>query len=199
MAKRKNNAEARKIWTQTYGPIGKDVNGFALEVHHVDGNSNNNNINNLVLLTIQEHLRTHLDKGDWGAAALIAKRIGKGPDYIKNIQSGKKRPGIGGAPKGRIPWNKNKKACFSEEVIERMRTKRAGKRYGRLKISDQLATQIIELYNQKLPLSSAGMVCKNGKVMTYETAFAKTHCKEYGVTSAQIRNIILGKRRVISS
>lgn len=199
MARRKNNTEARKVWTQINGPIGKDINGFTLEVHHIDGNSNNNNIDNLVLLTIQEHLQAHLDKGDWGAAALIAKRLGRGPDYIKNIQLGKKRPGVGGAPKGRVPWNKGKKACFSEEVVARMRTKRAGKRYGQLKISDQLATQIIELYNQKLPLPSVGMLCKNGKIMTYETAFAKTHSKQYGVTSAQIRNIILGKRRVISS
>lgn len=199
MGKRKGNAEARRAWVQANGPIGKDSNGFTLEVHHKDGDSSNNNIDNLSLLTIQEHLQAHMENGDWGAAALIAKRIGKGPDYIRNIQLGKKRPGVGGAPKGRVPWNKGKKACFSEDVIDRMRVTRSGKRFGRLKVSDEVAAEIIELYNQRLPIAAVGEVCKNGKVMTYETAFAKTYCERYGVTSAQIRNIILGKRRVISS
>lgn len=37
---------------------------------------------------------------------LISKRMGLSPSHLSDIQRGKKRPGVGGAKKGRIPWNK---------------------------------------------------------------------------------------------
>ena len=40
---------------------------------------------------------------------MIAKRMNLPSNYISTIQTGKKRPGIGGVKKGNIPWNKGKK------------------------------------------------------------------------------------------
>ena len=108
----------RKIWESVYGAIPKDEEGFSFEIHHIDGNHSNNNIENLKLVSIKEHLKIHLEQEDWFAAALIAKRIGLGPDYSSSLQKGKKRPGAGGVKKSTIPWNKGKKGCFSELTIQ---------------------------------------------------------------------------------
>ena len=40
----------RKIWESYYGPIPKDENGISYEIHHIDGNRDNNDINNLKLV-----------------------------------------------------------------------------------------------------------------------------------------------------
>ena len=90
----------RRLWESHYGPIPKDEEGFSYEIHHIDGDHKNDNISNLKLVTIKEHLNIHLQQEDWFAAALIAKRIGLGPDYISSLQRGKKRPGVGGRKKG---------------------------------------------------------------------------------------------------
>lgn len=60
----------RKIWESHYGPIpdGK-------EIHHIDGDRSNNNIDNLLLVTIQEHLAIHKSQGDWGAVQAILMRM----------------------------------------------------------------------------------------------------------------------------
>jgi len=45
----------RKVYESYYGAIPKDSNGRSYEIHHVDGNHDNNNISNLKLVTIEEH------------------------------------------------------------------------------------------------------------------------------------------------
>lgn len=47
-----------------------------VEIHHIDGNHKNNNIENLMPVTIEEHYHLHLSKGDKAAAALIGVRAG---------------------------------------------------------------------------------------------------------------------------
>ena len=44
----------RDIWVKEYGPIPKGC-----EIHHIDGDKQNNNINNLGLLSSSEHARLH--------------------------------------------------------------------------------------------------------------------------------------------
>ena len=46
-----------------------------IEIHHVDGNRDNNDINNLIPVTMQEHYEIHLRQGDILAAAFIAERV----------------------------------------------------------------------------------------------------------------------------
>ena len=195
--KRKSNHTARKTWIHHNGCIPKDSDGFSYEIHHTDGNPNNNDISNLQAISIKEHLQIHISQEDWFAAALIAKRIGHGPDYCSQLQRGKKRPGIGGAPRGRAPWNKGIKSCFNDSTIERMKASRKGRRFGRLKISDADCLEIIGLYNSRPDVPGALVKSKNGRVVSYETAFAKHWCEMYAVTPNQIYNIITGKRNVI--
>ena len=197
--KRKSNYTARKTWVDHFGPVPKDSDGFSYEVHHKDGNSSNNDISNLELLPITEHLNIHLQQKDWAAAALISKRLGLGPEFASSIQLGKKRPGVGGAPKGRPPWNKGMKDCFSEEVVARFRQVRAGRRFGRLKLTDKECRHIIDLYNSKINVPGAGEKSKNGRIQTYETAFSKHIHQQYNVTPRQIYNIVTGRRNVRGS
>jgi|688.fasta_scaffold80405_4 hypothetical protein len=67
----------RKIWEKVYGKIPVDEKGRSYEIHHIDGNRNNNSLENLQCLSIEEHYRLHLEKGDYAAANLIAKRFDK--------------------------------------------------------------------------------------------------------------------------
>lgn len=91
----------RKIWSNNNGPIPEGC-----EIHHIDGNHNNNHISNLQCVTLQEHFDIHISQGDFHAAALIAHRMKLPKDYISKLQTGTKRPGIGGRPKGSPAWNK---------------------------------------------------------------------------------------------
>lgn len=66
----------RKIWEDAFGPIPFDENGVSYEIHHIDGNHHNNSIDNLKLVSIQEHYNIHFEQGDILACALISKRAG---------------------------------------------------------------------------------------------------------------------------
>ena len=65
----------RKIWINTNGPIPKDDNGSAFEIHHIDGNRKNNNIENLKCVSIKEHYDIHFKQKDGPACHAIKLRI----------------------------------------------------------------------------------------------------------------------------
>jgi hypothetical protein len=66
----------RKIWEEYYKQaIPKDDKGRSYEIHHIDGNRANNSIENLLCVSIEEHWRVHISRGEMGAANLIAKRF----------------------------------------------------------------------------------------------------------------------------
>jgi hypothetical protein len=46
-----------------------------IEIHHIDGNHDNNDISNLMPVTIQEHFDIHKSQGDYAAAFRIAQRM----------------------------------------------------------------------------------------------------------------------------
>ena len=72
----------RLIYEDEFGPIPQ---GFV--VHHLDGNKQNNEINNLVLLSISEHHSMHATKENhprWGTS--IVDQHG-GLDFIVNQKS----------------------------------------------------------------------------------------------------------------
>jgi hypothetical protein len=182
----------RKLWIKTFGEIPKDVNGRSLEIHHIDGNHDNNDISNLKLVTIEEHFKIHESQGDYGACTLIAKRMKLPPDYISKIQLGKKRPGIGGVKKGTIPWNKGKKNCFNQKTIKKMRSSRKNK-IASSKLNKELIIKIRDDYKNHKQIEGVGIIQKNGIVMTQERAYAKKYAKEYNITSNNLYNIITGK------
>ena len=65
----------RKIWIENFGDIPVDSNGISFEIHHIDGNRNNNNLDNLKCMSIQEHYDIHHSQGDWGACNKILRRM----------------------------------------------------------------------------------------------------------------------------
>jgi hypothetical protein len=65
----------RSIWIKHNGPIPKDDKGRSYEIHHIDGNRKNNDISNLVCVSIEEHYKIHLDKKEYSSAALVHSRI----------------------------------------------------------------------------------------------------------------------------
>ena len=67
--------EYRKIYKQHHGAIPKDDKGRSYDIHHIDGDCTNNNISNLVALSIEEHYNLHKTQEDWGSAWAVAKRL----------------------------------------------------------------------------------------------------------------------------
>lgn len=63
----------RKIYEQHHGI--KLAKG--MEIHHIDGDSTNNSIENLQAVTTEEHYKIHRDQGDYFAAMMLARKLGK--------------------------------------------------------------------------------------------------------------------------
>jgi len=75
----------RKIYEIFYGPIPKDGHGRTYDIHHIDGNRKNNNIMNLVALSIQDHFDVHYYQGDWAACHVLSKRLKLTPEQISDL------------------------------------------------------------------------------------------------------------------
>jgi hypothetical protein len=184
-------ANYKKIWIHHNGPIPKDKNGRPYEIHHIDGNHNNNDIGNLLCVPIQEHYDIHYRQGDYGACVMIAKRMNFSPDYISNIQKGTKRPGIGGTKKGTIPWNKGKSG-YKLNLSEEGRKKMGQSSKKTAKIKDDEIKIILEKFANKIHIEDdrIGKIRRNGKKFTYKRAFCEFISKEYNVTVNAIERII---------
>jgi len=183
----------RELWKQYFGDIPKDSEGRTYEIHHKDGNRNNNDISNLMCISIQEHFDIHYSQKNWGAAALISKRMGLPTDYISKLQTGKKRPelvGVSGPKIGSIPWNKNKKGY-------KLNANRRGKRFGGpSKLSKEQVVSIKKKYLDKVALINSNLIGtkdKNGRTLTYDNIFCKQISEEHKVSIALIRQIIKNK------
>lgn len=87
--KRKSNDSKhyRKIYESHYGPIGRDEDGRSLEIHHIDGDHDNNDISNLKLVTIQEHYDIHYSQGDWAACLIMGERMKLTFDEMSKLSS----------------------------------------------------------------------------------------------------------------
>jgi hypothetical protein len=77
----------RKIYEQHYGPIPIDADGRSYEIHHIDGNHENNDPDNLTLVTIQEHYDIHFSNGDYGACYAISIRLKKTREELSKLSS----------------------------------------------------------------------------------------------------------------
>lgn len=81
-----NSSNYRKIYEDHFGPIPKDNNGRSYEIHHIDGNRNNNSPDNLIALSIEDHYNVHYEQGDWIACSYIARyRLGFSKEHLSNL------------------------------------------------------------------------------------------------------------------
>jgi hypothetical protein len=85
--KKRNTSKTRRLWTKHFGPIPKDESGRSHEIHHIDGNPENDSLDNLKCVSIQEHYDIHYSQGDWQACHYMAKRVGKSPEEISILGS----------------------------------------------------------------------------------------------------------------
>jgi len=188
----------RKIWEKNFGEIPKDDEDRSYEIHHKDGNRENNNIDNLMCLSIQEHYDLHYAQGDYGACVMIAKRMSLPADHLSKIQTGVKRPGIGGVKKGTIPWNKGHNG-YKLNFTEEGRIKKLESLKKRSIIKDNDAKIIREDFEKQIFIDNdkIGKTMKNGKIMSYERAFCLEYSKRYNISDQYIYRIIKGKVKIV--
>lgn len=79
----------RKLWEENYGSIPVDELGRTYEIHHKDGNRKNNNLNNLMCVSLEEHYNIHLKQfledgnyKDLAATRFLAGKLNKKPDEL---------------------------------------------------------------------------------------------------------------------
>lgn len=68
-------ANYRRIWEKYNGPIPKDEQGRSYDIHHIDGDHNNNDISNLIALSRRDHYETHKKQGDWAACLILSETL----------------------------------------------------------------------------------------------------------------------------
>lgn len=80
-------SDYRKIWEESNGQIPVDEGSRSYEIHHINGNREDNRLENLRCVSIQEHYDIHLSQGDYGAAAAIAARMKVSPEELSRLSS----------------------------------------------------------------------------------------------------------------
>lgn len=96
-----NRTDYRRIYRERYGEIPRDNTGRVYDIHHIDGNRNNNNPNNLVAVSIQEHYDIHYAQGDWGACHKIGLRMKLSPNELSSIAT---KSNLERVANGTHPW-----------------------------------------------------------------------------------------------
>lgn len=81
----RRSSNQRSIYEKHYGPIPVDSDGRTYEIHHIDGNHDNNSPENLKAVTIQEHYDIHFKQEDHMACYLISLRMNKTPEELSEI------------------------------------------------------------------------------------------------------------------
>ena len=65
----------KENYREIYKKYHSDVDISGLHIHHLDGDSNNNDISNLIALTQEDHYKIHFFQRDFGAASLLSAGI----------------------------------------------------------------------------------------------------------------------------
>ncbi len=150
MSTHKRKINYRKIYKNAFGEIPKDANGRSFEIHHKDGDFNNNDPSNLIALTIQEHYDLHYQQKDYGAALLIGLRMKKSSTELSELisRSNKKRIEAGTHPsqiEKNISDNRNR---------QNDKVKAGTHPWQSQKYKDAAKNRIIKLNSEKLLMGS---------------------------------------------
>jgi hypothetical protein len=153
----------RKIYEEHFGPIPVDKDGRTYEIHHIDGDHNNNDPNNLKAVTIKEHYDIHYTQGDYVACALMAFRMNLTQSELSDIRS---KAAYERVKNGTHPW-KNKDRMREQN---RKRTKEGKNAFSNPDIVKQ---QI----NNGTHATTKRITCLGCKKETYVAMFNKWHQK----------------------
>jgi hypothetical protein len=82
-----NHKLYRKIYEQHHGSIPVDSDGRTYDIHHIDGDPTNNDITNLVALSIHDHYEVHYNNGDFGACLIMSERMKISPEERSRLSS----------------------------------------------------------------------------------------------------------------
>jgi len=89
----------RLIYENHIGPIPVDEDGRSFEIHHADGNHDNNSIDNLQCVSIKEHYQIHMEQGDTKACLIMSQRMRLSPEeksrLAKISNAGERNPSFG--------------------------------------------------------------------------------------------------------
>lgn len=85
--KKRNKSNYRKIYEQHHGSIPKDEFGRSYDIHHIDGDPSNDDIDNLIALTILDHYNIHHSRGDWGACMKLKARMALSVEELSKLTS----------------------------------------------------------------------------------------------------------------
>jgi hypothetical protein len=77
----------REIYKSYYGNIPKDEQGRKFHIHHIDGDRNNNAIDNLIAVSIKEHYDIHYRQKDWGACHRLGQLMKLPQDKLSELMS----------------------------------------------------------------------------------------------------------------
>jgi hypothetical protein len=135
----------RQIWKNHYGKIPKDENGISYQIHHIDGNRFNNNIENLMCVSIKEHYEIHLKQGDFAAAHVIKTKM---ENYEQSLGWNHKEE-----TKQKISKSLKGKYIRNEESIKRQIESKI--KNGTIKLKEETKNKISESLKGKkrLPMS----------------------------------------------
>lgn len=147
----------RKKWVKHFGPIPFDENGRRYDIHHIDGNRDNNSISNLMAVSIEEHRNIHYRQQDWHAVVLIEKRLGR----IVNDEIRKK---IGDNNRG----ENNKRRIKNNKLIDIVISNLENKNFYSWKIAIDYIDKICEKYDIKISPKSIALRLEKESVILIE-------------------------------
>jgi hypothetical protein len=84
---KKRSSTHRYLYKKWHGFIPTDELGRTYDIHHKDGNHENNSVENLIAIPIQEHYDIHYRNQDYSACALIACRMKMSTNEISRLTS----------------------------------------------------------------------------------------------------------------
>lgn len=186
----------RKIWEDAYGCIPIDEQGRKYEIHHIDGDHTNNELSNLMCITIEEHYDIHYKQGDYGACHLIAKRLKISPNELSNLISELNKKRIG----DKNPFYGKKHSEKTKKLISEINSGENHPFYGKKrpefakKVSQALkGRKKSEEHKRALSESRKGKANKKYKYIMskdnieFEIINLKEYCRNYDLPYLKIR------------